>query len=94
MFTRGEWIAMCVAALGPMKWFGEMVFRNREKDVTHDNAQDGKLAQLEIQLRVHEAEDRQLFTWIKDSLIRIEHRLDNAQSQLRFVAKEKLEKEN
>lgn len=86
IFSNGDWIASVVGGFAFFKWLMGRFNQTKEKEQTHDQLQDDKLIQLRSDFAAHEREDSVQLKWIRDSLERIERRVENLQSQMRNVA--------
>lgn len=85
-FSPGDWIALVIGLTVGARWVWDTIGHWLERSTDIESAEHGKLVQLLSDLRSHEAQDRTEFTWIKESLGRVERKMDNLQRQMSFVS--------
>jgi len=85
-FSTGDIIACVIGGFALLRWLIDWIRKRGESQTTYMDSEEHKLGQLRTDFDVHKAEDAQQFTWIKDSLQRIERRVENLQSQMRFLS--------
>lgn len=84
--SPGDWIAVIFGGLALLRWATEFLGRRGEKAGEHEEDQERKIVQFRSDFVAHEREDKVKFDFIKDTLERIERRIEGLQSQMRFVA--------
>lgn len=92
--SPGDWIAVIFGSLALMRWGMEFFGKGTEKRTAHEEDVEQKLVQLRSDFAAHEREDKVKFDFIKDTLERIERRIEGLQSQMRYVAIEHFKGDN
>lgn len=77
---------MIAVAVGLTMWLWDKFLNHESKSESHANGIEGKLVQISSDFSAHQAEDRTELKWIKESLMRVERKVDNVQAQIRNVA--------
>lgn len=82
----GDWIVITFGVIGIGRWVfdGASKVWNRHND--HGEELDERVNRYRSEFLVHQATDESEFKWIKETMGRMERKIDNLQAQIRNVA--------
>ena len=86
-FSVGDMIALGVVSFNALGFFRGM-WKDRSSE---DVEQDEKIIQLTSDFLVHKREDELQFKYLREGVERIERRLENLQSQMKYLSKDYFE---
>ena len=84
--SSGDWVAVAVGLGASMRWVVDIV-KSWVGDRRHEDREDERaLATLRSDFDIHVSEDRLTFSWLKETLERIERNIGALQRQISSVA--------
>jgi len=84
--SSGDWIAIVLGGAAVARWIvdgaNSWIGNHRQEEKADEQA----LSVLAADFRVHVAEDRMMYKWLKEELTNISRSVAQLQSQMRFVS--------
>lgn len=85
-FSAGDFIGIAFGLIAVWRWWVDSQRADDKESSDNNNSLWKSVNGLRTELAAHEAKDETQFDWIKETLQRLERKMDNAQAQIRNMA--------